>query len=414
MSNTPVASRRAGIGRIPPEILGEIFIRCPPHSPLRISSVCRLWRTLALATPALWASLDIKCDIAVSRPPLRVIQTHLQRSGTHPLSFILYAIDVRYFHNEDPHLVPILTTLAAARWRWYNVDITLTRMTQDILDLITQGDAPLLQSIRCDVTQANLSIPLHMLHCPRLESFHWYSFGSLLKFLPPVDISLTSLSIGTILSGSECISLLRLCPRLSSANFYSVCSSDPSPAPHFIHPTLSTLTLTGEHFGMLLAALTLPALLDLNLTIREIITSLPTGWVTALSAFFERSNFTLRHLSLSITHKGGLEPVLLHILALTPHLHSLKLSDCRQDQDSLPFSAVLVHALNPPPPPGVPLCPRLQKLVLSRVLGCPDGVCTAMFRARRGTQAQANGVACLEWANIELSAMMSATVTRRT
>ncbi|KAF8893146.1 hypothetical protein BD779DRAFT_1509022, partial [Infundibulicybe gibba] len=65
MSNIPRFStpRRPGISHVPPEILQEIFALClPPNFSLQntqrlLSSVCRLWRTLVLITPTLWASL---------------------------------------------------------------------------------------------------------------------------------------------------------------------------------------------------------------------------------------------------------------------------------------------------------------------------------------------------------------------
>ncbi|KAF8893132.1 hypothetical protein BD779DRAFT_1508958 [Infundibulicybe gibba] len=73
----------------------------------------------------------------------------------------------------------VLTTV---RQRWHDVHIKTAWMTQDTLDLITLGDAPLLRSIKCDVLgfpERGISILLYMLHsCPRLELFHWKSSGS--------------------------------------------------------------------------------------------------------------------------------------------------------------------------------------------------------------------------------------------
>ncbi|KAF8869120.1 hypothetical protein BD779DRAFT_1682560 [Infundibulicybe gibba] len=249
MNPTP---KRAGVGRIPPEILSEIFLHCLPvdsasqNTQQVLSSVCRLWHTLALATPALWASLDIACGVDVLRPPLPVIRTHLRRSQTHPLSFILRTADPEYLLADRP-----------------SIHIRLDWITQETLDLITEGDAPLLQSIRCDPCGLRgLPIPLRMLdRCPRLESFQWgprRSFGSPL-LLPLSDTKLTSLSLEMI-SAQECIALLRLSPRLSSARFHVFNFPGPSATPHLTHPTLHTLTVVGVHFT------TLPALLDLNLT----------------------------------------------------------------------------------------------------------------------------------------------------
>ncbi|KAF8893140.1 hypothetical protein BD779DRAFT_1670121 [Infundibulicybe gibba] len=397
---------RAGISRIPPEVLGEIFVHCLPEedegsasqgTQQLLSSICRLWRILVLATPALWASLDITCTYYFMCPPLPVIRTHLERSGTHPLSFILCASNSDY--RDDPNLLPVLTALTTARQRWCNVHIKLNNMTQDIMDFITLGDAPLLQSMQCDVSFPSRGFPIplrQLLVCSRLELFQWDMFES--PFLLPLgETQLTSLSLRTKLSVSECITLLRLSPRLSSACFGLVDSSDSSSAPFLIHPTLRFLTTRGRHSETLLAALTLPALQGLDLT-GELM--LPPKWDIILSTFLERSRPEIHVLCLSMTHMKSLEPALLRILTLTPHLRSLRLSDCGSESGSASFTPALIRALHPLPPPGTALCPRLQMLYLCGV-SCPDGLCGSMLHARWGAQAHTNGVACLEWARIE-------------
>ncbi|KAF8893133.1 hypothetical protein BD779DRAFT_1784073 [Infundibulicybe gibba] len=361
MFNIPT-SERAGISRIPLEILSEIFVHCLPadsasqNTQQLLSSVCRLWRTLVLATPALWASLDIKCGTDVLRPPLSIIRTHLERSRAHPLSFILDTS--RNFLSNGPHFPTALKVLVAARQRWGTVQIRLCRMTQDILDLITQGDAPSLRSIKCDIggTRGSLSTPY------------------------------------------ECTTLLRLSPRLSSAYFGNI-MRDPVITPHLTHPVLRTLTAVGEHSTRLLAALTLPALLNLHLVIGGAPTPLPTMWDIELSTFL-KCNPSLAMLSLSMAHMQRLESTLLRILTLTPHLRGLSLSDSHL-LDPLPLTAALIRALHLPPPSGALLLPHLSFLRLSRISDCPDGLCGEMLRARWGANAQANGVGRLEWAYIE-------------
>ncbi|KAF8874601.1 hypothetical protein BD779DRAFT_249504 [Infundibulicybe gibba] len=56
---------RYAVSRLPPEILGEIFLHCLPlgkrgtfstrHAPWLLTKVCRSWRKVALSTPLLWS-----------------------------------------------------------------------------------------------------------------------------------------------------------------------------------------------------------------------------------------------------------------------------------------------------------------------------------------------------------------------
>ncbi|KAF8893143.1 hypothetical protein BD779DRAFT_1509014 [Infundibulicybe gibba] len=96
----------------------------------------------------------------------------------------------------------------------------------------------------------------------------------------------------------------------------------------------------------------------------------------------------------------GHESILLRILTLTPHLYSLRLSG--YTLDSPPFTAALIRALHPSRPPKATLCQHLRSLMLSGLRSCPDGLCTAMLRARWGDQARANGVACMEGGYVNL------------
>ncbi|KAF8893130.1 hypothetical protein BD779DRAFT_1508950 [Infundibulicybe gibba] len=262
------------------------------------------------------------------------------------------------------------------------------------------GDAPMLQSMQCIINgfESEKPVPLHMLdRCPHLGLFRWDSFGSPL-LLPLRNTQLTSLLIRTFLSVSECTTLLQLSPCLFKADFFLVESADPSPraVPHVTHSTLRILTTAGRHSDTFLGTLTLPALEDLDLTGVAAL----TDWDIILFAFLERSRPALRYLSLFMAFAQSHESGLLQILALTPHLRTLRLSDC--GLDSSPSTATLIRALHPSPPPGTSLCPCLQDLYLSGVSGCPDGLWGAMLRARWGAQARANGVACLERGHIEL------------
>ncbi|KAJ6452729.1 hypothetical protein C8R47DRAFT_1061570 [Mycena vitilis] len=64
---------RYPVSTLPNEIMSEIFIhflpvypKCPPQtgrlSPYLLCQICRKWRNIAFATPALWRAISIKWD----------------------------------------------------------------------------------------------------------------------------------------------------------------------------------------------------------------------------------------------------------------------------------------------------------------------------------------------------------------
>ncbi|KAJ6578426.1 hypothetical protein B0H19DRAFT_891462, partial [Mycena capillaripes] len=87
------------VRRLPEDVAREIFIACMPDSPnsmspqepsLLLCHICRPWRRLALATPQLWASLDIIISKKSQSKELAERATcWLSRSGALPLSISL-------------------------------------------------------------------------------------------------------------------------------------------------------------------------------------------------------------------------------------------------------------------------------------------------------------------------------------
>ncbi|KAK7033404.1 hypothetical protein R3P38DRAFT_3186940 [Favolaschia claudopus] len=80
---------------LPNEIVGEIFLDfLPPYpepppllgedSPTILTHICRQWREIALTTPALWRSIDLR-DVSVEAAT-SLACSWLERSGCLPLS----------------------------------------------------------------------------------------------------------------------------------------------------------------------------------------------------------------------------------------------------------------------------------------------------------------------------------------
>ncbi|PFH46951.1 hypothetical protein AMATHDRAFT_129995, partial [Amanita thiersii Skay4041] len=86
--------------RLSPEILAEIFVHCLDQKnisndirrcPLLLCRVCSSWQHLALHTPKLWSTLNIK----LRRMPISIkefaehLHTWIKRSGNLPLTLTL-------------------------------------------------------------------------------------------------------------------------------------------------------------------------------------------------------------------------------------------------------------------------------------------------------------------------------------
>ncbi|KAK1215182.1 hypothetical protein PQX77_022219 [Marasmius sp. AFHP31] len=81
------------IRRLPPEILGEILTLAAEQNVFsiptrsrwdssRVSSVCSLWRTVALEEPEVWRNVTVEFDVDRKYHPalLKALETHLERS----------------------------------------------------------------------------------------------------------------------------------------------------------------------------------------------------------------------------------------------------------------------------------------------------------------------------------------------
>ncbi|KAF8208115.1 hypothetical protein K438DRAFT_1961632 [Mycena galopus ATCC 62051] len=124
---------------LPTEITAEFFLCCLPLSdrsgqgvptetpaPMVLASICRTWRTIALATPALWSKLNVQFDhipISVVLEPGLVeafIDQWVSRAEKHPL-----ALDFTSWRDE-PFTISRLRTIIhlwSCRVRYLRLDI---------------------------------------------------------------------------------------------------------------------------------------------------------------------------------------------------------------------------------------------------------------------------------------------------
>ncbi|KAJ7892824.1 hypothetical protein B0H14DRAFT_958778 [Mycena olivaceomarginata] len=119
--------------RLPVDILREIFIACLPanrnavisarEAPLLLGRICSAWRTIALSTPRLWASLHAPLDYILEKESrkLAVIEW-LQRSGAAPISLSVCpdrgsrSLSSLSAWSEVLSLFKLLAAESATRW----------------------------------------------------------------------------------------------------------------------------------------------------------------------------------------------------------------------------------------------------------------------------------------------------------
>ncbi|KAJ6483925.1 hypothetical protein C8R45DRAFT_999744 [Mycena sanguinolenta] len=117
---------------LPNEITSEIFIRFLPvypavsplngfASPTSLTHVCRKWREVALATPALWRAIRFNNHRIPYEELLSICSTWIKRSGSCPLSIDINVDNLDLLHKifEQP--------LAMATMRWEHLNLRVPK-----------------------------------------------------------------------------------------------------------------------------------------------------------------------------------------------------------------------------------------------------------------------------------------------
>ncbi|KAJ7906196.1 hypothetical protein B0H13DRAFT_2662920 [Mycena leptocephala] len=161
---------------LPNEIVSEIFIcflpdypLCPPVlgllSPNLLTHICRLWRQIALTTPALWRAISLyylHCDF---ESHIHMLRSWLDRSGNCPLSITMDDYDA-ISHNA------FLEAILPHRARWEYVQLVIMR--GDLL--VIEGPMPLVRSLDIKVYEGNTPVSSVALEAPRLRTATLWDF----------------------------------------------------------------------------------------------------------------------------------------------------------------------------------------------------------------------------------------------
>ncbi|KAJ7282985.1 hypothetical protein C8J57DRAFT_1463550 [Mycena rebaudengoi] len=222
---------------LPPEIASDIFQCCLPvgricplstEAPLVLLAICRTWRSIALATPALWNHLFLNIDEGQQHWALRVperleefIGTWFGRALALPLSLGIFG---------DPE----------------------GEGTEDVLNAILRRHAPQLQSLE-----------LHLIS-PQLQSLSLTALAPSALVLPWDQLATFSArEVGT----AGCLDLLRRAPSLRELSSWGddLDAHHLAPCTAYTHSGLVSLRLSNARSEHIMLYLTCPALQHLSL-----------------------------------------------------------------------------------------------------------------------------------------------------
>ncbi|KAJ7359294.1 hypothetical protein DFH08DRAFT_769191 [Mycena albidolilacea] len=213
--------------RLPVDILREIFVACLPvgrnavmsaqEAPLLLGRICSAWRTIALTTPRLWASLHVSFDYIVAKSQRRpAVAEWLRRSAACPISLSLS--DLKW-DDGSPDTSVLLKSLIDFGNRWRHVEfihLSTARASE-----LTRIRAPALESLRF-TGNVSLLCDLDFIKVPTLRTValesHNDNFKDLVLAMPFVWGQLTHLTLICYegFSLSNAVVLLGRCTHLVS------------------------------------------------------------------------------------------------------------------------------------------------------------------------------------------------------
>ncbi|KAJ7935126.1 hypothetical protein B0H13DRAFT_2472932 [Mycena leptocephala] len=260
---------------LPNEIVSEIFIHflpvyplCPPLagilSPTSLTQICRKWRDIALATPALWRALESRCC------PLSI---HTNE------------------YEEWIHVPEILSTLVPHCARWEHLRLRL-------LSHFPDGPLPLLRHLDLTLEKySDLTFP----NMPLLRTAVLHNVANSKIGLPWSQ--LTSLTLRAIYP-DECLSILQQTLNLVHCDVHweaDVFRSDSNGArPKITFPYLESLTLWNPNDDLViwhLDTFIVPALR--SLTTPERFLGPGSNPIESLASFMSKSGCRLQEVCIT-------------------------------------------------------------------------------------------------------------------
>ncbi|KAJ7326160.1 hypothetical protein DFH08DRAFT_334197 [Mycena albidolilacea] len=301
--------------KLPNEIVSEIFVhflpvypRPPPltgiRSPTWLTLICRKWREIALATPALWRAIGLTGHIPYEQRD-QISEIWIKRTGSGSLSIKI--------HNT--HLSEMIPAVVAHRARWEHLHL---RVCVSALSKI-MGPMPLLSHLhlKLEGVAEDNTFTLHEVPQLRTVALDVCDFTGSVMTLPWGQ--LTSLRLD-YLHPSDCVPILQQTTNLIHCGLHlrthdSHVHSGPDMTLPFLESLTLTLSLSAPVPGFL-HAFTAPALRSLHTT--EL--CLEPNPIATLTAFISKSGCRLH--TLHIRESSGDKDSYIHAFSSIPDFSS--------------------------------------------------------------------------------------------
>ncbi|KAJ7253514.1 hypothetical protein C8J57DRAFT_625857 [Mycena rebaudengoi] len=144
--------------RLPDDVVREIFVASLPanrncaisakESPLLLCTICQPWRSLALSTPRIWASIHIVAPSSdKTERMINTVHAWLAWSGALPLSISLIMSRSTF---PPPDTSSLLTALIRYSLRWKRIRFILPPDQLEPLSSLSPEDVPILEEAIVD------------------------------------------------------------------------------------------------------------------------------------------------------------------------------------------------------------------------------------------------------------------------
>ncbi|KAF7335598.1 F-box domain-containing protein [Mycena venus] len=269
---------------LPNEITSEIFIHFLPTYPLYppltgllspnlLAQICRTWREIALATPALWSAISLSFYSRHYKQESHISQMWLDRSGCRPLSIKIFTDGI--YTPSRP--LEVIGPVNSQRARWEYLKLVLSQSFTFILE----GPMPTLRQLDFELEYSDP--PVDFIACAASRVMLPWS-------------QLTALTLQMVYL-RECVPILQQTPNLMYCKLDLVLDPEPDVLPEVRLPLLESLILNddGEPILGYLDTFVVPALRHLEIPELELGKN-PTD---TLSSFVSKSGCKLQDLRIT-------------------------------------------------------------------------------------------------------------------